>query len=68
MTGLDPFFELEIIEERGEIRKIQFIPKISEQLNYLFTRKLTGRLLELTIKLKDIKSNQLNNAITTRTR
>jgi len=51
IAGLDPFFELEIIEQKGELRKIDFMPKVSEQLNFIFTGKYTGRLLEFKNKI-----------------
>jgi hypothetical protein len=51
----DPFFELEIIEKSGHVRKIDFMPKVAEQINYMFTDKLSGRLLDLKIKIRETK-------------
>ena len=53
IVGFDPFFELEIIGDKGEIKKIDFMPKLSEQLNYMFTGQLTGRLLEMKNKIRE---------------
>lgn len=55
LMTLDPFFELEIIEKNGQIRKVDFMPKVDEFITYTFTGKLTGRLIELKQKIRDSK-------------
>jgi len=51
----DPFFELEIFEKSGRVRKVDFMPKVLEQINYMFTDKLSGRLLDLKTKIRETK-------------
>jgi hypothetical protein len=53
---LDPLFELEIFETNGQIRKVDFMPKVQEHLNYMATERLTGRLLEFKKKIRDAKT------------
>lgn len=53
IMSLDPFFELEILDNNGEVKKIDFMPKIGEQLKYQFTGKITGRLGELKESLRN---------------
>jgi hypothetical protein len=55
--GLDPFFELEINSIEGEVRKVDFLPKMSEQMRYVFTGQLSGRLLEFKNKIRRVKSD-----------
>ena len=47
MTRFDPWFELEIRNKKGEIEKIDFMPKVMDDMRFRFTGQLTGRLLEL---------------------
>lgn len=51
IMSLDPFFEMEIREKDGSIKKIDFMPKVSEQLTFLFTKKYTGHLYDLKNKM-----------------
>ena len=52
---LDPFFELEIIQNGGQIKKVDFMPRIEEFITYTFTGNLTGRLIEIKQKIRDSK-------------
>lgn len=51
MSGLDPFFQLEIVDKDNELVKFDFMPRIKEATKYLFSRQLSGRLLELKQKI-----------------
>ncbi|MEX2230577.1 MAG: hypothetical protein WD824_00345 [Cyclobacteriaceae bacterium] len=51
MTGLDPFFQLEIVDKDNELVKFDFMPRFNEATKYLLSRKLSGRLLELKQKI-----------------
>jgi hypothetical protein len=51
MTGLDPFFQLEIVGKDNELVKFDFMPRFNEATKYLFSRQLSGRLLELKQKI-----------------
>ena len=56
MTSLDPFFELEIMEQRGEVKKVDFMPKFFENMTYLLKREYSGQLLELKRRIRALKS------------
>ena len=56
MTSLDPFFELEIMEQRGEVKKVDFTPKFFENMTYLLKREYSGQLLELKRRIRALKS------------
>jgi hypothetical protein len=51
LSGFDPFFQLEIIGKDNELVKFDFMPKFKEAKKYLFSRQLSGRLLELKQKI-----------------
>jgi hypothetical protein len=51
---MDPFFELEIFDKNGEIRKVDFLPQ--DQFVYKITGTHTGNLLELKNKIREAKS------------
>jgi hypothetical protein len=51
---LDPFFELEIYDKNGEIRKVDFVPQ--DEFVYKFTGTHRGNLLELKNKVREAKS------------
>ena len=50
----DPYFELEIYETGGKIRKVDFLPQ--DQFVYKFTGKHSGNLLELKNKIREAKA------------
>jgi hypothetical protein len=50
---LDPFFKLEIYD-KGEVRKVDFLPQ--DQFVYKFTGTHGGNLLELKNKIREVKS------------
>jgi hypothetical protein len=56
IISLDPFFEIEIKTVDGTIIKIEFMPKVSELLNFMLTNKYTGNLFDLKSKIIDIKN------------
>ena len=56
LTGFDPFFEIEIFNEYGGTRKIDFMPSIFECLHYFFNKKLIGGLLDFKKQLRDRKT------------
>lgn len=51
MSGLDPFFQLEIVGKDNELVKFDFMPRLDEATKYLFSRQLSGRLLDLKQKI-----------------
>ena len=51
LLELNPFYEIELNHEKGTIKNIIFAPPITEQLEYTFTRKLSGRALTFKNKL-----------------
>jgi hypothetical protein len=55
LLSLDPFFELEIISDRGDIEKINFQPSTFESLHYIFTKKLIGQLLDFKNQIRNLK-------------
>lgn len=44
--SLDPFFQLEIVDDEGELRKLNFIPDMVEAYHFYFTRRYVGHLLD----------------------
>jgi hypothetical protein len=40
IMSLDPFFEIEFRNKNGSIDKVDFMPKVSEQLTFMFTKKI----------------------------
>ncbi len=56
IVSLDPFFEIEIRDQDGTIIKVDFMPKVLEQLNFTFTKKYSGHLLDIKTKIIDSKS------------
>jgi hypothetical protein len=52
----DPFFEIELIGENGRTEKFEFMARLEEQLSYVFSGQITGRLLELKNK-KEIRTS-----------
>jgi hypothetical protein len=55
MLSFDPYFEIEIIDKDGVIKKVDFMPKIFEQLTFMFTKKYTGHLLDIKTKIINSK-------------
>jgi len=51
LLELKPFFAIELNHEKETIKSIIFAPPITEQLEYTFTRKLSGRALTFKNKL-----------------
>jgi hypothetical protein len=54
-SPFDPWFELEIFGSRDEIEKIDFMPRVHEQLRYIFTKRYSGRLLEFQNKIRTVR-------------
>ncbi len=59
MTSMDPFFELEIIEQKGELKKVDFMPRFLENLTYFLKKEYSGQLLELRTKIEKLKDQLL---------
>ena len=57
MMSLDPFFEIEIRDKDGTIKKVDFMPKVFEQLTFMFTKKYSGHLLDIKTKIIDSKKS-----------
>ena len=55
LLGFDPYFEIEITDDLGGLRKINFIPSIFEFFHYFWTKKLIGQLLDFKIQIRDLK-------------
>ena len=53
IMSLDPFFEIEVRGKSGSVEKIDFMPKTSEQLTFMLTKKYSGRLHEIKTKVVD---------------
>ncbi|MBI3221342.1 MAG: hypothetical protein HYZ44_17660 [Bacteroidetes bacterium] len=53
----DPFFEIEILAKNGTIKKVDFMPRVFEQLTYMFTKKYTGQLLDFKTKVATSKES-----------
>lgn len=51
----DPFFQLEIIGDTGEIRKVNFIPGFVESFHYFLTKRFVGQLLDFRIQIRNLK-------------
>jgi hypothetical protein len=49
----DPFFQLEIVDHIGEIRKVNFMPDMIESFHYLFTKRFIGQLLDFKIQIRN---------------
>lgn len=56
LFSLDPYFELEIIDDQGELRKINFLPGVIESLHYFFTKRQIGQLMDFKIKVRNLKN------------
>lgn len=56
MLTFDPYFQIEIIDKDGAIKKVDFMPKIIEQLTFMFTKKYTGHLLDIKTKILNSKN------------
>lgn len=57
MLAFDPFFEIEILDKNGTIKKVDFMPRVFEQLTYMFTKKYTGQLLDFKTKVATSHKN-----------
>jgi hypothetical protein len=57
IMSLDPFFEIEIRDKNGTIKKVDFMPKVFEQLTFMFTKKYTGQLLDIKTKITESKKS-----------
>jgi acyl-CoA hydrolase len=53
----DPFFEIEIVDKDGAKRKFDFMPKVFEQLTFMFTKQYTGQLLDFRTKIAASKKS-----------
>lgn len=53
MFSLDPWYELEFYDRKGETIKFDFAPHFNEQVSYSMHGKLTGRLKELDDARRD---------------
>ena len=54
----DPFFQLEIIDDMGEIRKVNFMPDLVESFHYFFTKRFIGQLLDFKIQIRNLKREE----------
>jgi hypothetical protein len=54
----DPFFQLEVMDEDGTIRKVNFMPDWVESLDYLITKRYVGQLLDFKIQLRNVRREQ----------
>lgn len=57
IMSLDPFFEIEIRDKDGTIKKVDFMPKVFEQMTFMFTKKYTGHLLDIKTRIIDSKKS-----------
>src|SRR5258708_4921114 len=53
LLSFDPYFEIEMKDDFGGLRKINFIPSIFEFFHYFWTKKLIGQLLDFKILIRD---------------
>lgn len=56
IASFDPYFEIEIFNKSGSVKKFDFMPRVIEQLTFTFTKKYSGHLLDLRSKI--IRSKQ----------
>jgi hypothetical protein len=52
LLSLDPYFEIEMTDGLGGLRKINFIPDIFESFHFFWTKRLIGQLLDFKILIR----------------
>ena len=55
--SFDPFFEIEVRNKNGSIEKVDFMPKIFEQLAFMFTKRYTVNLYDVKTRIINSKSH-----------
>ena len=53
VVGLKPFWDIRLKDKKGEVIKIHFMPKLTEQINYLLTGENNGQLKEIQEIIKN---------------
>jgi hypothetical protein len=53
VLSLDPFFEIEIRGKNGAIETVHFMPRMVEQLTFMFTKKYTGYLGDIKTRIAE---------------